>query len=117
MEAHYEKTERLIMAKNDGDAAFGGVNYRHGVKCGSHDRAGAGERGSRAGGNQSRNAEDRHAGGDEEGACIPSHGMAWAKQGGKFRTYLALAAIFVLLVYYHSIGKKMCVEWEEVYGD
>lgn len=43
--------------------------------------------------------------------------VAWAKQGGKFRTYLALAAIFVLLVYYHSIGKKMCVEWEEVYGD
>ncbi len=40
----------------------------------------------------------------------------WAKQGGGCRTYLALAAIFVLLVYYHSIGKKICAGWEEVYG-
>ena len=35
--------------------------------------------------------------------------VGWAKQGGRFRKYLALAAIFVLLVYYHSIGKKTCV--------
>lgn len=43
--------------------------------------------------------------------------VAWAKRGGKFRRYPALAAIFVLLAYYHSIGKKMCVKWEEVYGE
>lgn len=43
--------------------------------------------------------------------------VTWAKQGGKIRKYLALAAIFVLLVYYHSIGKKICVEWKEVYGE
>ena len=43
--------------------------------------------------------------------------VAWAKQGGKIRKYMALAAIFVLLVYYHSIGKKTCVEWKEVYGE
>ena len=43
--------------------------------------------------------------------------VAWAKQGGRLRKYIALAAIFVLLVYYHSIGKKTCVEWKEVYGE
>lgn len=49
--------------------------------------------------------------------------VGWAKQGGKLRKCLALAAIFVLLVYYHStrklyrsIGKKTCVEWREIYG-
>ena len=43
--------------------------------------------------------------------------VGWAKQGGKIRKYLALAAIFVLLVYYHSIGKKMCVRWKAIYGE
>lgn len=43
--------------------------------------------------------------------------IGWAKQGGKHRKRLALAAIFVLLVYYHSIGKKTCVQWKEVYGE
>ena len=43
--------------------------------------------------------------------------VAWAKQGGRIRKYLALAAIFVLLVYYHSIGKKMCVRWKAIYGE
>lgn len=42
--------------------------------------------------------------------------IGWAKKGGKIRKLLAIAAIFLLLVYYHSIGKKTCVEWEEVYG-
>ena len=40
--------------------------------------------------------------------------VRWAKRGGRLRRYLALAAIFVLLVYYHSIGKKTCVEWKEM---
>lgn len=43
--------------------------------------------------------------------------VRWAKQGGRIRKCLAFAAIFVLLVYYHSIGKKTCVEWKEIYGD
>ena len=42
--------------------------------------------------------------------------VAWAKQGGRSRKYLALVAIFVLLVYYHSIGKKTCAQWQEIYG-
>ena len=41
---------------------------------------------------------------------------AWAKQGRIWRRYLALAAVFMLLVYYHSIGKKTAVEWTEIYG-
>lgn len=43
--------------------------------------------------------------------------VAWAKQGGRIRRYLALMAIFVLLVYYHSIGKKTCAEWKAIYGE
>ena len=43
--------------------------------------------------------------------------VKWAKRGGRIRKCLALAAIFVLLVYYHSIGKKTCVEWEKIYGE
>lgn len=43
--------------------------------------------------------------------------VGWAKQGGRIRKYLAFAAVFVLLVYYHSIGKKTCVEWKEIYGE
>lgn len=34
--------------------------------------------------------------------------IRWAKKGGKFRKCCALAAIFCLLVYYHSIGKRSC---------
>ena len=41
--------------------------------------------------------------------------IVWAKKGKLMRRYLALAAIFMLLVYYHSIGKKTNVEWKEVY--
>lgn len=43
--------------------------------------------------------------------------VGWAKQGGRLRRYLALATIFVLLVYYHSIGKKTCVRWKAIYGE
>lgn len=54
--------------------------------------------------------------------------IAWAKRGrmtadcticGRLRCfirkYLAIAAIFAVLVYYHSIGKKIAVQWDEVY--
>lgn len=39
-----------------------------------------------------------------------------AALGGKPRRYAALALIFLLLAYYHSMGKKSCAEWKEVYG-
>ena len=32
--------------------------------------------------------------------------IRWAKKGGRFRRCCAVAAIFCLLVYYHSIGKR-----------
>ncbi len=41
--------------------------------------------------------------------------IGWAKQGGKLRRLFALAAIFLLLVYYHSIGRQVTTEWKEVY--
>ena len=62
-------------------------------------------------------ADRKHGMTEETKKELVSRLVAWAKQGGKSRTYLALAAIFILLVYYHSIGKKMCVEWEEIYVD
>ncbi len=33
--------------------------------------------------------------------------IRWAKKGGTFRRCCAMAAIFCLLVYYHSIGKRV----------
>nr|MDE7246664.1 hypothetical protein [Lachnospiraceae bacterium] len=42
--------------------------------------------------------------------------IRWAKKGGIFRKLCAFAAIFVLLTYYHSIGKRTAMEWGEVYG-
>ena len=38
----------------------------------------------------------------------------WGKQGGRFQRIFALAAIFLFLAYYHSIGKSVDVEWREV---
>lgn len=54
-------------------------------------------------------ADRRHGMTEETKKELVSGLIAWAKRGGKGRTYLALAAIFVLLVYYHSIGKKIGV--------
>ena len=62
-------------------------------------------------------ADRKHGMTEETKKELVSRLVTWAKQGGRFRTYLAFAAIFALLVYYHSIGKKMCVEWEEIYGE
>lgn len=36
--------------------------------------------------------------------------IVWAKKGGRLRRTVAIAAIFVLLVYYHAIGKYMLTE-------
>ncbi|MDE7225002.1 MAG: hypothetical protein K2O34_14645, partial [Acetatifactor sp.] len=38
--------------------------------------------------------------------------IRWAKYGGKLRRLLALAGIFLLLAYYHSIGKQVTAEEE-----
>ena len=42
--------------------------------------------------------------------------VRWAKRGTQFRRYVAYGVIFFLLLYYHSIGKRISVKWEEVYG-
>lgn len=42
--------------------------------------------------------------------------VRWARRGGRLRRLVALAAIFVLLLYYHSVGKKTALEWKAVYG-
>lgn len=39
--------------------------------------------------------------------------IGWARQGGKARKILALAAIFLLLLYYHGIARKMSLESKE----
>lgn len=41
--------------------------------------------------------------------------IAWGRKGKKLRKMVALALIFVILVYYHSIGKRVSVDWEEAY--
>ena len=46
---------------------------------------------------------------EEEKNAIVEKLITWAKAGGYFRRKLALAAIFFLLVYYHSIGKRVSV--------
>lgn len=57
---------------------------------------------------------DRHGMTEETKAELVSRLIRWAKQGGKLRRMLALAAIFLLLVYYHSIGRRVSVEWPHV---
>lgn len=43
---------------------------------------------------------------------VVSRLIAWAKRGGKLRRYVALAVVFCVLVYYHSIGKKPTADCE-----
>ena len=38
----------------------------------------------------------------------------WGKRGGKLRRLTALTVIFVLLVYYHGIGKKNALKWKKL---
>ncbi len=42
--------------------------------------------------------------------------IAWGRKGGKLRKKAALAAIFLVLFYYHRIGKRVCVDWKQIYG-
>ncbi len=41
--------------------------------------------------------------------------VEWAKKGTCIRKYAALAIIFVILLYYHSIGKRTTAEWKTLY--
>lgn len=54
---------------------------------------------------------------EEEKKKLVSKLIAWAKQGGRPRRIFAIAVIFILLLYYHSIGKKTIVEWKRAYGE
>lgn len=42
--------------------------------------------------------------------------VEWAKKGKRIRKYVALAAIFMILVYYHSIGKRTAAECKTLYA-
>lgn len=42
--------------------------------------------------------------------------VEWARKGKRIRKYVALAIIFVILVYYHSIGKRTTAEWKTLYA-
>ncbi len=44
---------------------------------------------------------------EEEKKEIVSALVRWARQGHRLRKYIAMMAIFCLLVYYHSIGKRI----------
>ncbi|MDE6749973.1 MAG: hypothetical protein K2K21_13065 [Lachnospiraceae bacterium] len=52
---------------------------------------------------------------EEEKKEIVSALVKWAKKGKRLRKYTALAVIFLVLVYYHSIGKRTAKEWKAVY--
>lgn len=53
---------------------------------------------------------------EEEKNALVAKWIRWARQGKKYRKLIALTAIFCLLFYYHSIGKRVTVKWKEVYG-
>ncbi len=59
----------------------------------------------------------RHGMTEETKKELVSKLIGWARQGGYCRRLAAIAAIFVLLAYYHGIGKKIALEWKEVYGE
>ena len=59
----------------------------------------------------------RHGMTEETKKELVSKLIGWARQGGYCRRLAAIAAIFILLTYYHGIGKKIALEWKEVYGE
>lgn len=61
--------------------------------------------------------ERRHGMTEETKKEITARIISWARKGGRFRKGMAIAAIFVFLVYYHSIGKEIGTEWKQVYGE
>lgn len=62
-------------------------------------------------------ADHRRGMSEETKKELVSKLISWAKRGGRLRRLSALAAVFMLLVYYYSIGKQVSVEWKEVYGE
>ena len=52
---------------------------------------------------------------EEEKDALLVRMTKWAKRGGKLRRMLAVAGIFMVLVYYHSVGKQTTVEWKVAY--
>lgn len=50
--------------------------------------------------------EEGHGMTEREKEVFVAAFIRWAKKGGRFRKCCAIAAIFCLLVYYHSIGKR-----------
>ena len=50
--------------------------------------------------------EERRGMSEREKEVFVAAFIRWAKKGGKFRKCCALVAIFCILVYYHSIGKR-----------
>lgn len=52
---------------------------------------------------------------EEEKEEIVGALVRWARKGKRFRKCVALAIVFVILVYYHSIGKRTTEEWKELY--
>lgn len=55
-----------------------------------------------------------HGMSEEKKKELVSQIIRWACKGGQIRRILAYAAIVLLLVYYHSIGRKAKVDWEEL---
>lgn len=55
-------------------------------------------------------ADESHGMMEEEKKALTARLIRWARRGGQFRRLLALTAIFVILLYYHSIGKKADAE-------
>lgn len=51
-------------------------------------------------------ADESHGMTEEEKKALTARLIHWARRGGRFRRILAIAAIFVILFYYHSIGRK-----------
>ena len=52
---------------------------------------------------------------EEEKKEIVAALVKWAKNGSRIKKYAALAVIFLILVYYHSIGKRTTADWKEIY--
>ncbi len=41
--------------------------------------------------------------------------IAWARKGGRLRKAAAVALLFIIILYYHSIGKRLSVDWRAAY--
>lgn len=60
---------------------------------------------------------ERHGIAEEQKNEWISRLIRWAKRGGKLRRLPALAAIFILLAYYHSIGKQVSADQARIYRE